>query len=504
MKQYDIVIIGAGLGGMLCGVLLAKEGFRVGIIEKNKQVGGCLQSFSFDKKLFDSCVHYIGSVSKGKNQYKIFDYAEVLEQIELSRYNQDCFDAILIGDDPTEYPLAQGYDNFVLQLSKHFPHQQQALQEYIRVIRNTLSKFPLYALQNGDPEEKLSILDWKLKDAVDEIFTDEKLKKIILGNAILYNGVEEATPFYIHALVCNSYMEGAYKVEGSSAQIAKALWKTLQKYKGEIIRNETVERIVEEADESITIYTNNGNSYKTGKCISNIHPKQTLEKLESNKIKKVYKKRIDGALNSQSMFMVNIILEPETILYKNYNVYWCEDQPLETIGRQKGGAVNHYAMYFTKDKAAPGYAENITLLTYMDISVFGTFTASFNTTNAPSERNKNYTKHKEALAQQLIDKVSERFPEIKASIRKIKVATPLTFRDYMGTDDGSVYGILADARAPLSSQISVQTKVPNLLLTGQNVNVHGVLGVSITAVSTCAHILGLDYLLNKINTYSEV
>ena len=79
-----------------------------------------------------------------------------------------------------------------------------------------------------------------------------------------------------------------------------------------------------------------------------------------------------------------------------------------------------------------------------------------------------------------------------------KAATPLTWRDYTGTPTGALYGILKDVNKPNETTIATRTKIPNLLLTGQNVNLHGVLGVSITAVATCAELLGMEYLVGKI------
>jgi all-trans-retinol 13,14-reductase len=64
MQQYDVVIIGSGLGGLACGVILAKEGHKVCILEKNKQIGGTLQTFVREKNIFDSGVHYVGGLDK--------------------------------------------------------------------------------------------------------------------------------------------------------------------------------------------------------------------------------------------------------------------------------------------------------------------------------------------------------------------------------------------------------------------------------------------------------
>ena len=49
------------------------------------------------------------------------------------------------------------------------------------------------------------------------------------------------------------------------------------------------------------------------------------------------------------------------------------------------------------------------------------------------------------------------------------------------------------------SQMSVATKVKNLFLTGQNVNIHGLCGVSLTAIETAEALVGHNTIVHKIN-----
>ncbi|KAG1647285.1 hypothetical protein GQR58_030716 [Nymphon striatum] len=70
--------------------------------------------------------------------------------------------------------------------------------------------------------------------------------------------------------------------------------------------------------------------------------------------------------------------------------------------------------------------------------------------------------------------------------------------DYIGCNQGSMYGYVKDANSPLMSFISPRTKIANLYFTGQGLNMHGILGVTISGVVTCSEILGGEYLLNKI------
>lgn len=80
------------------------------------------------------------------------------------------------------------------------------------------------------------------------------------------------------------------------------------------------------------------------------------------------------------------------------------------------------------------------------------------------------------------------------------MATPLTYRDYQGTADGSMYGIEKNWTDPLKTFIAPRTRLTNLLLTGQNLNLHGVLGVTLSALLTCGEIIDIAQLLKEINS----
>ena len=74
----------------------------------------------------------------------------------------------------------------------------------------------------------------------------------------------------------------------------------------------------------------------------------------------------------------------------------------------------------------------------------------------------------------------------------------MTYRDYQGSGTGSLYGMLKDVHQQAATSFSTKTRIPNLYLTGQNVNLHGVLGVAMTAIVTAAEFTGMDHILRKI------
>ena len=499
MTQFDIVIIGSGLGGLLSAVLLAKEGKRVAVIEQNKQVGGCLQTFAFEKKVFDSCVHYIGALDEGQSQHKIFSYTGIMKELGLGKLDEDGFDRIIFGEDQEVYPHAQGLGHFAEVLTPYFPDARESLAEYVKTLDVVGESFPLYNLRNGLASEKELVSHWNMEEVMRRI-PDEKLQHVLMGNNLLYAGSRDKTPFYVHALVSKSYIDSAYKIKGGSSQVSKLLWRQLQAYGGEIFRKEKVISLEEKGGVIRKAITASGNVYEGKTFIVNVHPAMALSWINCSLVKPAYRKRIETAENSISAFMVNIVLQPGKVPWRNYNIYWNRSaDTFEAINYTTGDWPANYALYFGEDAQHPGYADTVAILTYMHASELETWSHTHNITAQPSERETSYHDFKQEKAATLINTVAERYPELKEYIQAYQVASPLTFRDYMGSPDGSIYGVMTDVNNQAGTRIPIRTKIPNLIFTGQNIGIHGVLGVSINAVAACGELLGLDYLLQKIN-----
>jgi all-trans-retinol 13,14-reductase len=193
-------------------------------------------------------------------------------------------------------------------------------------------------------------------------------------------------------------------------------------------------------------------------------------------------------------------MKKDTFKYLNYNFYcFTEDDPWSAIRYTPENWPNGYALFFTASSRSTEYAEGVTLMAYMHFKEVEKWAHTFNTVSEEENRGEDYDQFKIEKTQKIFDDVEKRFPGFRDCIKSYYVATPLTWRDYLGTDDGSLYGIVKDYREPLKTFISPRTKLPNLFLTGQNLNMHGLLGVTVGAIVTCSDIFGTDYLLEKIN-----
>lgn len=502
MEQFDVVIIGSGLGGLECGYILAKEGYKVCILEKNRQFGGNLQIFVRDRAIFDTGIHYIGGLDEGQNLNQYFKYFGLMDKLKLKRMDIDGFDVISFSGHQKEYRHAQGYDHFIDVLSKDFPKERENIIAYCNKIREVTQQFPLYNLRVGSKDIlNTKIFEINARDYIESVTKDVMLRNVLAGSNPLYAGNGDRTPLYVHALVVNTYIESSWKCVDGGSQIATLLVKSVKNMGGVVRNYSRVKKIRCEGDKAQYVELENGEKIFAKTFISNIPPADTLDLLENSRIRPAYRRRIRELKNTISVFTLNMVMKPETFPYLNHNIYHYAKQDVwNEIHYKENEWPTSYALFTPYSAKSEKYTDSIALMSYMKYDDVKKWAHTRNTIpREQKHRGDDYDEFKQQRSEKLISFVEERFPGIRGKIKSHYASTPLTFRDYIGVRDGSLYGIEKDAGDPLKSFISPKMKVENILLTGQNLNMHGVLGVTVGAVLTCSQLLGTEYLVEKIN-----
>ena len=503
-EQYDVVIIGSGLGGLLCGYMLAKEGKSVCILEKNAQIGGNLQTFKRDGVKFDSGVHYIGGLDPGQALHPFFGYFNLQEFVEKEALDVDGYDLISFAGDPNLYPHAQGYENFIRRLLHFFPEEEEGIRKYCQAIQEICGKFEWYNLgQDLSDSQETETYGIGARDVITKCTQNPKLQQVLAGSNLLYAGEGDSSPFYIHALITDSYIRSAYKLNYSD-QISKHLRKDIRGFGGHIFINSEVVKIQNDSKKVIGVELATGKTVKAEQFISNIHPSLTFRMLNPEGLRKVSLKRMLELENTISSFILYIKLKPETFPFLNANRYHYFDEDVWNTQHydQKNWLKAIGIFNSRKDKKSP-FSDTMTVMAYMDFAEVRAWENTENTTLNESERAKDYQEFKEKKSQEILEAMEKIYPDFRNQVASYYSATPLTQRDYIGSVEGGLYGIKRDFRSPLSSFVGTKTKLENLFLTGQNVILHGVLGVSISAAVTCQAILGRDLVMSKFREFYQ-
>lgn len=501
-KKYDFVILGSGLGGLLCGYILGKEGYSVCILEKNTQLGGNLQVFSRDKCIFDTGVHYIGSLDEGQNLHQFFKYFGILDHLKLKRMDDKGYDVIRFGDGK-EYKHGQGYANFTANLLADFPEEAQAIHAFCNKVQEVCRFFPLYNLEvEMNIEYFLSneIRELNAQQYIASLTKNVRLQNVLAGSNPLYAGVREKTPFYVHALILNSYILGSYRLKDGGSQIANYFAREIRKMGGELYkRKKVVGANYDDNGRVSDVVLDTGERVKGENFISNIHPSITIDLFGEERFLSAYRKRVKSLENTMSSFTLHIAFKKNTFKYFNYNIYQYHVEDVwEGTEYKEATWPEGYFVCTPATSKSDEYADSMCVMTYMRAEETKKWENTYNTTAEPYDRGAEYEAFKRNKEELLLTKLEELFPDIRSKIKSIHSSTPLTFRDYIGDTEGSLYGILKDCNNPLKSSINAKTKIPNLFLTGQNLIFHGVLGVTIGAFITCFEFIDKKILIEKV------
>jgi all-trans-retinol 13,14-reductase len=502
MKSYDIVIIGSGMGALTCGYILSKEGYSICILEKNRQFGGNLQTFSRDKCIFDTGVHYLGGLDKGQNLYKYFSYLGILKELKLKRMDEIGFDKITFKGDQILYPHSMGYENFIKSLSAIFPNNENELINYCNTIKNICSQFPMYNVMESDGKDiDITLYSKSAFEFINETISNPKLRDVLSGSIMLYGGQKDNSSLYQHALVINSYIESSWRCIDGGSQITKLMVRNIKNNGGDLYNYAEVKKINTVDGKAVSVELTDGREFFGSYFISNVHPAITLDLIEPKMEEKLYQKRIKSLKNSTSCFSLHIVFKPNTFPYMNYNIYHFETNDIwnaENYSEENWPPA--YMACTPASSKSEEFADSMTVLTYMKMEEVKEWENSIHIIpNKNNLRAEAYEDFKIQKAEKLLVLLNEKFPGIRNKIKSIHTSTPLTYRDYINTPDGSIYGVVKDYKNMLGTFISHRTKIPNLFLTGQNLNSHGILGVIVTAIKTCTEFIDYNTLIKKVN-----
>lgn len=463
--------------------MLARMGRDVLVLEKEPRVGGALQSFRRGTVTFDSGFHYVGGLNPGGSLRPLFRYFDLLD-LDWRQMDPDAADIVMLGD--RRYSLPQGHDRFVESLSARFPDQRENLEAYVGLLRRVGDH--IYDSLNGpSPYFGQSAYDWLC-----QTITDPELRRVLSGASLKLQLDADTLPLYIFAQINNSFIQSSWRLQGGGDALCGRLRERIEQYGGEVRTSATVTRIIEHDGTVAGVEVNGSEFVAADTVVCDLHPALVVRLLaDSHAIRRVYRNRVNSVPNSHGMFTVNCRLKPDTVPYRNSNINIYSPEA-DLWHYRPGNDIDRALVSFYPTGGK--YAQSIDLLTPMAYSEVEPW--------ADSEfgaRPDGYKQMKQARAEQLISFVSARMPELRGNIEQCYTSTPLTYLHYTGTPGGSAYGIMKDWRSPMTSLWTPLTPVHGLVLTGQNLNLHGILGVSMTTLFSVAAVAGFDALHREID-----
>lgn len=490
--HYDVIVVGAGIGGLTTAALLAKRGLDVLVVEQHSLPGGCCSAVRRQDVAMDvgSTVLY-GFGEQGLNAHR-FVMNELGEDIDVIA--RESIFRLHIGKRTITF--WRDFDRFLAEVVAFFPHQEAELRRFFKygleVYKQTILQSE-YIVPPTEVAPELMIelfgktpmmaelLRWQGKTGLElfeSFFTDPELIAFfdMLTRVFSYVDAKECPALLSLTMFSDNHVGGAYYPAGSPQMLPNKLENAIERFGGQMLYRQTVDEIVIERGCAKGVRLLDGKLISADRVVANA----TIWNLYGKLVKPehITKKRLEWAKGfkpSHSNVILYIQLDRE-VLSDNL-------QPIEVIVEDPTKIVGHGITIYLSSLIDPSLSPS----DLCSVTVTYATSLKWPSPTDPEYRSEAYQQMKEEEAKRAIRRVETLIPGFGAAIRGMEIATPATLERFTLRNWGTVGGPKQAIGQDMMNRPSARTEFRHLYMVGDSTVMGiGVLPATISAVG-CAN-----------------
>ncbi|MBF0532841.1 MAG: NAD(P)/FAD-dependent oxidoreductase [Candidatus Omnitrophica bacterium] len=476
--QYDAIIVGAGVGGLVCGGYLAKAGCKVLLLEKHSQPGGCCSSFQRQGYLFDVGPHYLGSLRPGGILRNILRDLEIEGRIEF--LTNDLTDRIITPD--KEIHIYKNQEKTQEEFIRHFPAEHRGINNFFRTL---LSLDISRGLVANSPAQTFA-------QVLDQYFSDPKLKavfSVFLGNIGL--PPSQASGFIPLIVLREFILDGGYYPAGGMRALPNALVKCFQKNGGTILYRKNVKEIILQNQTAQGVAVASGEKFFARFVVSGIDAGALFrDQISEPTAERESVERLKPSMSAVVLFLglksrlADLPKHFTTWYFPTYDIEQCYRNQIHCDSREE---IPYLICTFPSliDASLAPEGKNV-------LRVF---------VGARPGQDPGWQKNKKEITGRLLQKLKAMVPDILDLIEVKEIGTPDTFHRYTGNQNGSIFGWAALPDQTGRKVFPLRTSVENLYLTGHwtttGIGQSGVATVAFAGKDAAQMIIGKNKRLTR-------
>lgn len=448
-KPYDVVVIGAGNGGLAAAIRVLQGGYSCLVLEKHNLPGGFATSFKRGRFEFEASLHELndfGSYDQPGDIRTLFRSLGVEDKIEWIRIPEAYH--MITTDKKYDCEMPFGIEAFINKMEEYVPGSRKSMTEFFELCNEVRDAQAYSSSVNGntDPAYMKKNFPNFIKAgsySVNEVLDALKMPaaaKDILNAYWCYLGVDCDRMSFLHygSMVIRYITRDAWMPKMRSHEISLAMDTRIRELGGDIWYNSKAEKILTDDQGHITgVQLSDGTEIPTKHIIANCSPHLVFGKMLDDT---VVSEKIIRATNARtfagrgfSMFLgLNKSAEELGIKSHNYFIYDTADS-VKQYDMMRKIDTNHVQATVCLNNAHPECSPKGTCIMY--------FTTMFMSDDWGNVTDTEYFKLKDKIAEDMVQ-VFERETgcKIRDAIEEIAVASPTTYARYCGHPQGVIYG----------------------------------------------------------------
>ncbi len=493
--DWDVIVIGSGLGGLTAGAYLAALGRRTLVLEQHYVAGGNAHVFRRMKKFeFDVGVHYVGDCGPGGALPSILAGLGLDSRVEWLELDPEGFDTLLFPGLTVKVP--KGWENYRHNLVQALPDDETAIHRCLDILE---------AVSRGQPPHFQEWAMRPLSDLFDACAVGPRARAVIAAENGDYATPPSRTPVVLQAGLLAGYLKGAFYPRGGGQVIPAALVESIRANGGDLRTRARVERILVEDGRVAGVRLESGEELRAPVVVSNADLKRTmLDLVGPAHLAPATVERIRQFRMALPAFVVYLGLDIDLRDTMPRTNYWYYDTfDLETMYAQAstGRIPDHTFFFISVGSVKDPDSESIAPKGFSSLEIMSLVPADhriWSVAEGPAageryHRNRAYRDLKDQLTDHLIEAAEHVIPGLRGHIVWKEAATPVTHERYTLSTGGTSYGIELSVDQFGPHRPSPKTEIEGLYLAGAStVFGHGIAGVMRGGVGTAGMIAGRD------------
>jgi all-trans-retinol 13,14-reductase len=474
----DVTVVGAGLGGLVAGALLAGRGYRVTVLEQHYLPGGCATAYRRRGYRFEVALHALDGMDNDDPKIVLLRELDLLDTLPLvhldrSEFYRFCHPQLDI-QVPAD-PVAA-----VELLSGLFPQSRRSLIRFFAVlagIRRELSglfllspyrrRIALAGLPVRHPE-LLRRWNTTVGRFLDELFDDELLKLVLVANTLYYHDDPRRMSLFWYALSQGSFFTGGvHFVRGGSSVLSQALVDRIHEHGGTVSLRRDVRQI--EVHDGLALgvrYTATGPrkaddaTLAARAIVVNAALPLAAGSLIDAPEFAAYRRRIATLTPSSSFLTLFLGLRttPASLGHSTYStilagrgVRCIDDLPTEFRSSDWDAKGFEFVDYSQIDSGLAPPGKSVAVVSLVDYL-----------SNWQDLSEEEYRMKKDAVARILIGKLDRLVPGLAAAVEHYEVGTPRTVERFTRNPGGCIYGFRQDVGQAVPFRPGPRSPIENL------------------------------------------
>ena len=278
MAPYDVIVIGAGLGGLTAGAILAREGRKVLVLERSNSVGGAASSYKSGELFVEGSLHETSDPQHPDDpKHNVLTRAGVIDKV--NSIPSGAFYQARGGPLRTPFLMPDNFDAARQALTERFPESRGGIDQLLGEMQQIVAAATVSQGKDtlADPSGALLKLvpdagDWtlSLSQKLDKVFGDNEAVKCVLAANLSYFHDDPTTLWWIYfAFAQGCYLQGGGRyVQGGSQRLSSALARAIMGAGGKVLLRRVVSGIaLDSAGATITHTAKDGSDPQTAEGV---------------------------------------------------------------------------------------------------------------------------------------------------------------------------------------------------------------------------------------------